>query len=57
MARKQKLLKESSAHLTVLQQEAKFKAETIAADGLEEVTAKKFRSGGIRKLLYLVSNL
>ena len=35
MARKQKLLKESSAHLTVLQQEAKFKAETIAADGSE----------------------
>lgn len=37
MARKQKLLEQSTAHLTVLQQEAKFKAETLAKDGLEEL--------------------
>ncbi|MCI1632353.1 MAG: P27 family phage terminase small subunit [Liquorilactobacillus nagelii] len=34
MARKQKLLSKSTANLTVLQQEAKFKAEFLAADGL-----------------------
>jgi P27 family predicted phage terminase small subunit len=37
MARKQKLLSKSTANLTVLQQEAKFKAEFLAADGLPEL--------------------
>lgn len=37
MARKQKLLVNSSANLTVLQQEAKYKAEFLARDGLKKV--------------------
>lgn len=37
MARKQKLLEQSTAHLTVVQQEAKYKAEFLAKDGLEEL--------------------
>lgn len=37
MARKQKLLRESTGHLTVVQQEAKYKAEILAADGLPKL--------------------
>ena len=37
MARKQKLLSESTGHLTVVQQEAKYKAEILAADGLPKL--------------------
>ncbi|MFT8823748.1 P27 family phage terminase small subunit [Liquorilactobacillus satsumensis] len=37
MARKQKLLSKSTANLTVLQQEAKYKAEFLAADGLPKL--------------------
>lgn len=37
MARKQKLLSKSTANLTVLQQEAKFKAEFLAGDGLPKL--------------------
>lgn len=37
MARKQKLLSESTAHLTIVQQEAKYKAEFLAADGLPKL--------------------
>lgn len=34
MARKQKLLSQSKAHLRVVEQEARYKAEFLAADGL-----------------------
>lgn len=37
MARKQTLLEKSKGHLTILQQEAKYKAEFLAADGFEEL--------------------
>lgn len=37
MARKQKLLSQSTAHLKVVEQEAKYKAEFLAADGLPEL--------------------
>lgn len=37
MARKQKILSQSTGHLKVVQQEAKYKAEFLAADGLPEL--------------------
>lgn len=37
MARKQKLLSQSKAHLRVVEQEARYKAEFLAADGLPEL--------------------
>ncbi|MGK4106626.1 P27 family phage terminase small subunit [Limosilactobacillus vaginalis] len=37
MARKQKLLSQSTGHLRVVEQEAKYKAEFLAADGLPEL--------------------
>lgn len=37
MSRKQKLLSESKGNLTILQQEAKYKAEILAKDGLPEL--------------------
>ena len=37
MARKQKLLSQSTGHLRVVEQEAKYKAEFMAADGLPEL--------------------
>lgn len=47
MPRKQQLLKDSTAHLTVLEQEAKFKAEVMAKDGfieLQKTTPKHLKS-------------
>lgn len=37
MARKQKLLSQSTGHLRVVEQEAKYKAEFLAVDGLPEL--------------------
>lgn len=37
LARKQKLLSQSTGHLRVVEQEAKYKAEFMAADGLPEL--------------------
>ncbi|MBB1069198.1 phage terminase small subunit P27 family [Limosilactobacillus sp. RRLNB_1_1] len=37
MARKQKLLSQSTGHLRVVEQEAKYKAEFLATDGLPEL--------------------
>ena len=37
LARKQKLLSQSTGHLRVVEQEAKYKAEFLAADGLPEL--------------------
>lgn len=37
MGRKQKLLSESKGHLRVVEQEAKYKAEFLAADGLKRL--------------------
>lgn len=37
LARKQKILSQSTGHLKVVQQEAKYKAEFLAADGLPEL--------------------
>lgn len=37
MARKQKLLSQSTGHLRVVEQEAKYKAEFLASDGLPEL--------------------
>lgn len=37
MARKQKLLSQSKAHLRVVEQEARYKAEFLAADGLPKL--------------------
>lgn len=51
MARKQKLLANSTANLTVLQQEAKVKAEFLAKDGLAKLkkTPPSWLKGEARK--------
>ena len=51
MARKQKLLSESTAHLTIVQQEAKYKAEFLAADGLPklQVTPPRHLKGSAKQ--------